>query len=121
MDLKASVRFGNQELRWRQPLPGHPRGGLSLTAELDLKTPAEPAVFYACRKLGAADDSVQPLVLSGSQAARVVLNGREAALWLHSPDFADFADQVTIELPLQKGVNRLLLKLRYPLGPSQSI
>ncbi|MEO6811109.1 MAG: hypothetical protein ABI353_18520 [Isosphaeraceae bacterium] len=66
----------------------------------------------------AAKDSVQPLVLSGPQAAKIILNGRELALWLHS---ADFTDRLELDLPLKAGVNRLLLKLRYPAGPPQSV
>jgi hypothetical protein len=118
VDLNAAIPSGGDELRWRQPLPNHPWGGLSLSAELGLKLPAESAVFYAYREIVSADDSVQAFRLSGPQAARVVLNGKEVALWLYS---SDFADQLAINLPLQKGVNRLLLKLRYPAGPSQSL
>lgn len=118
VDLKASIRSGDHDLRWRQPLPDHPWGGLSLTAELDLETPSDAAVFYAYREIDTAKDSVQPLVLSGPQAARVILNGRELTHWLHS---ADFSERLTIDLPLKAGVNRLLLKLRYPASLSQSL
>ncbi|WP_406694438.1 LamG-like jellyroll fold domain-containing protein [Singulisphaera sp. Ch08] len=118
VDLKASIRSGDHDLRWRQPLPEPAWGGLSLTAELGLETPSEAAVFYAYGEIDAKEDSVQPLVLTGPQAARVILNGRELALWLHS---ADFAERLTIDLPLKAGVNRLLLKLRYPASMSQSL
>lgn len=119
VDLKASIRSGDRDLRWRQPLPDQPWGGLSLTVELGLETPTpEAAVFYAYREITAEEDSIQPLVLTGPQSARVILNGQERAFWLHS---ADFADRLSVDLPLKAGDNRLLLKLRYPPGPSQSI
>jgi|GEM_PF-5980125 len=116
VDLKRVVQAGDRDLRWRQPLPKQTWGGLSLATELELDPSTEATLFYAYHEIDAKVDSVQTLVLSGPNAARIVLNGRELALWHYS---ADFADRLTIDLPLKAGTNQLLLKLRYAAGEAQ--
>lgn len=116
VDVEGVIRSEGREVRWKRPLPGQTWGGLSLAAELG--APPEAAVFYAYREILAKQSTTQPLVLFGPQSVRVFLNGRELAFWIHT---ADLSDRLEWDLPLEPGTNRLLLKLRHPSGPSQSM
>lgn len=112
IDLQASYRGAEgQQVRWQTYAGGQAGYAMNLNGRY---TPDEFIISYALTWIHSPAAQTVPLMLGTDDGAKVFLNGEQLYRFLEVRVAAP--DQDTVQLDLQPGWNRLLLKLENNFG-----